>query len=112
MTIEPLFTVKLQRPTEYPFTTHPTSVLARYQGNAYADLVIPVNAPGEEIFGPYEIVVEHTANLDDAEDLGKRAAKLVQSMLRDCGKHLSGRVSFGELNDVLYEAQKRGWIEP
>jgi hypothetical protein len=43
----------------------------------------------------------------DAE-LGARAAKLVEAMLAQCAQYLTK--DYGEINDVLVEAQKRGWV--
>lgn len=44
----------------------------------------------------------------DAE-LGARASRLVASMLAQAAKHLTG--DFGEINDVLYQAGRRGWLK-
>ena len=44
-----------------------------------------------------------------AAALGQRAARLVDFMLGDCAPHLTE--NFGEINEVLIEARKRGWLE-
>lgn len=44
----------------------------------------------------------------DAE-LGARASRLVASMLAQAAKYLTG--DFGEINDVLYQAGRRGWLK-
>lgn len=44
------------------------------------------------------------------EELARRACVLVHAMLRDAARHLS-RVDFGELNEVMIEAEHRGWYE-
>jgi hypothetical protein len=42
------------------------------------------------------------------EELARRACVLVRDMLKDAARHLA-RVDFGELNDVMFEAERRGY---
>jgi len=64
----------------------------------YADI------PGQDLCTPEE----HFPVYRRADDLGPRAARLVDQMLRQCARHLTG--GFGEINEVLVEARKRGWL--
>ena len=66
-----------------------------------------------------QIITERQAWLDtqaaleamlEKDDLGPRAARLVAEMLRQAGRYLTG--GYGEINEVLIEARKRGWLEP
>jgi predicted nuclease with TOPRIM domain len=52
---------------------------------------------------------ERADQVEAAEDLGSRAARLVAQMLHEAGRYLTG--NFQEINDVLIEARQRKWLE-
>jgi hypothetical protein len=81
------------------------------------DVVRMLNAAEAELAACGQLL--HNANMEalrvgaenePLEVLGARAAKLVAMMLQQAGRYLTG--GFGEINEVLVEARKRGWLEP
>lgn len=54
--------------------------------------------------------IEAVRDMEAAESLGARAAKLVAMMLQQAGRYLTS--GYGEINEVLMEARQRGWLEP
>lgn len=53
-----------------------------------------------------ELLVEERE--DDDEALARRMALVIRDMLSDAARHLC-KTDLAELNDVMFEAERRGW---
>lgn len=75
--------------------------------NGVAEAVEPLGYDREAACGPADLLPGLVTLVENGV-VARRACLVLRAAVRDAARYLS-RVDFAELNDVMFEAERRGW---